>query len=359
MNCLNCCVLPAGEQDARGRSHEIDVMLKRDIQSNKRLLRIMLTGTCECGISAFLRLVRLNNKEEFSHNELLEFREAIYENVIQGMQVLIQERTMFGTPWQNPANEVNEILVRSVEICGMHIEPCTFQHYVSAIVTLWKDFGIQETYKRRSEFQLCESVQYFINNIHRIGQLNYLPSSLDILYAHKSTKSIEDHYFVLEDMSFMISDVGDLFFRKPKLSHYFNDITFLLFIASSIEFDHIRIEDDCTNSLVESLIMFETTVNNKHFFNTSIILFLNKSDLLEEKVRNGDIRKDFPEFQGDPHRLENVQAFLVQCFRQRLIHSQMLFHHFTTTVNKQNIWFVFHDVKATIMQLNLKRTILI
>lgn len=54
--------------------------------------------------------------------------------------------------------------------------------------------------------------------------------------------------------------------------------------------------------------IFETIVNNKLFLNVSIILFLNKTDLLVEKIRTVDIRKNFPEYRGDPRRLEDVQV---------------------------------------------------
>lgn len=67
-------------------------------------------------------------------------------------------------------------------------------------------------------------------------------------------------------------------------------------------------EDRRTNRLVESMNIFEAIVNNKLFLNVSIILFLNKTDLLVEKIRTADISKNFPEFRGDPRRLEDVQV---------------------------------------------------
>lgn len=70
----------------------------------------------------------------------------------------------------------------------------------------------------------------------------------------------------------------------------------------------VLMEDRQTNRLVESMNIFETIVNNKLFLNVSIILFLNKTDLLVEKIRTVDIRKNFPEFRGDPRRLEDVQV---------------------------------------------------
>ena len=70
----------------------------------------------------------------------------------------------------------------------------------------------------------------------------------------------------------------------------------------------VLMEDRRTNRLVESMNIFETIVNNKLFLHVSIILFLNKTDLLVDKIRTADIRKTFPEFRGDPRRLEDVQV---------------------------------------------------
>lgn len=50
-----------------------------------------------------------------------------------------------------------------------------------------------------------------------------------------------------------------------------------------------------------------------------------------------------------------LQAFLVQSFsRKRRNRGKPLFHHFTTAVDTENIRFVFHAVKDTILQENLK-----
>ena len=50
---------------------------------------------------------------------------------------------------------------------------------------------------------------------------------------------------------------------------------------------------------MESRSVFEAIVNNKAFVNVSIILFMNKSDLLKEKVPKSDIRQYFADFTGD------------------------------------------------------------
>lgn len=347
----------AQEREARRRSREIDAMLARERRAVRRLVKILLLGAGESGKSTFLKQMRIINGQEFDKKALLDFRDTIYENILKGMRVLVDARDKLGISWQSCENEKQGMLVMSWEgrVGGSGVEPSEFQLYVMALSALWADTGIQEAYTRRSEFQLSESVKYFLDNLDRIGQLNYIPSKQDILFARKATKGIVEHDFVIKKIPFKMVDVGGQRSQRQKWFQCFDGITSILFMVSSSEYDQVLMEDRRTNRLVESMNIFETIVNNKLFLNVSIILFLNKTDLLVEKIRTVDIRKNFPEFRGDPRRLEDVQAFLVQSFsRKRRNRGKPLFHHFTTAIDTENIRFVFHAVKDTILQENLK-----
>ncbi|KAE8300405.1 Guanine nucleotide-binding protein subunit alpha-12 [Larimichthys crocea] len=347
----------AQEREARRRSREIDAMLARERRAVRRLVKILLLGAGESGKSTFLKQMRIINGQEFDKKALLDFRDTIYENILKGMRVLVDARDKLGIGWQSCENEKQGMLVMSWEgrVGGSGVEPSEFQLYVMALSALWADTGIQEAYTRRSEFQLSESVKYFLDNLDRIGQLNYIPSKQDILFARKATKGIVEHDFVIKKIPFKMVDVGGQRSQRQKWFQCFDGITSILFMVSSSEYDQVLMEDRRTNRLVESMNIFETIVNNKLFLNVSIILFLNKTDLLVEKIRTVDIRKNFPEFRGDPRRLEDVQAFLVQSFsRKRRNRGKPLFHHFTTAIDTENIRFVFHAVKDTILQENLK-----
>ncbi|KAL6110954.1 gna12 [Pungitius sinensis] len=347
----------AKEREARRRSREIDAMLARERRAVRRLVKILLLGAGESGKSTFLKQMRIINGQEFDKKALLDFRDTIYENILKGMRVLVDARDKLGIGWQSCGNEKQGMLVMSWEgrVGGSGVEPSEFQLYVMALGALWADAGVQEAYARRSEFQLSESVKYFLDNLDRIGQLNFIPSKQDILFARKATKAIVEHDFVIKKIPFKMVDVGGQRSQRKTWFQCFDGITSILFMVSSSEYDQVLMEDRRTNRLVESMNIFETIVNNKLFLNVSIILFLNKTDLLVEKIRTVDIRKNFPEFRGEPRRLEDVQAFLVQSFsRKRRNRGKPLFHHFTTAVDTENIRFVFHAVKDTILQENLK-----
>ncbi|KAJ4944004.1 hypothetical protein JOQ06_012554 [Pogonophryne albipinna] len=334
----------AQEREARRRSREIDAMLARERRAVRRLVKILLLGAGESGKSTFLKQMRIINGQEFDKKALLDFRDTIYENILKGMRVLVDARDKLGIGWQSCENEKQGMLVMSWEgrVGGSGVESSEFQLYVMALNALWTDTGIQEAYARRSEFQLSESVKYFLDNLDRIGQMKYIPSKQDILFARKATKGIVEHDFIIKKIPFKMVDVGGQRSQRQKWFQCFDGITSILFMVSSSEYD-------------QSMNIFETIVNNKLFLNVSIILFLNKTDLLVEKIRKVDIRKHFPDYRGDTQRLEDVQAFLVQSFsRKRRNRGKPLFHHFTTAIDTENIRFVFHAVKDTILQENLK-----
>ena len=149
-------------------------------------------------------------------------------------------------------------------------------------------------------------------------------------------------------------DVGGQRSQRQKWYQCFEGVTSILFLTASSEFDQVLFEDRQTNRLVESCNIFETIVNNRAFLNVSIILFLNKTDLLQQKVQRVDFQQFFPQFAGNNRSLNDVQKFQLELFdSRRRERTRPLFHHFTTAVDTENIRFVFQAVKDTILRKNL------
>ena len=94
-------------------------------------------------------------------------------------------------------------------------------------------------------------------------------------------------------------------------------------------------EDTRVNRLEESRNIFDTIVNHRTFADVSMILFLNKQDLLEDKVtrKKIDISTYFEEFQdteeikkyvsdkfsGNPMDLTDVRNFILYLFSYFLL----------------------------------------
>ncbi|XP_013881032.1 guanine nucleotide-binding protein subunit alpha-13b [Austrofundulus limnaeus] len=364
--CFPNCVLTNGEVEQLRKSKEIDKCINRDKFYVKRLVKILLLGAGESGKSTFLKQMRIIHGQDFDQKAKEEFKATIFSNVIKGIRVLVDAREKLHIPWGDPINQKHgdKLMAFDTRSAMAHghgmVETKIFQHYLPSIRALWADQGIQNAYDRRREFQLGESVKYFLDNLGKLGQSDYLPSQQDILLARKPTKGIHEYDFEIKNVPFKMVDVGGQRSERRRWFECFDSVTSILFLVSSSEYDQVLMEDRQTNRLSESLNIFETIVNNRVFSNVSIILFLNKTDLLEEKVKQVSIKDYFPEFSGDPTCLSDVQFFLVECFRKKRREQQLkpLYHHFTTAINTENIRLVFRDVKDTILHDNLKQLML-
>ncbi|XP_062388707.1 guanine nucleotide-binding protein subunit alpha-13b [Sardina pilchardus] len=363
--CFPNCLLTSSEAEQLRKSKEIDKCLSRDKTYVKRLVKILLLGAGESGKSTFLKQMRIIHGQDFDERAKEEFRATIYSNVIKGIRVLVDAREKLHIPWGDSSNQTHGDTMmafdtRSTLVAQGLVDTKVFMQHLPSICALWADSGIQNAYDRRREFQLGESVKYFLDNLEKLGMPDYLPTQQDILLARKPTKGIHEYDFDIKNVPFKMVDVGGQRSERRRWFECFDSVTSILFLVSSSEYDQVLMEDRQTNRLTESLSIFETIVNNRVFSNVSIILFLNKTDLLEEKVKTVSIKDYFAEYTGDAHSLADVQKFLVECFRSKRRDQQQkpLYHHFTTAINTENIRLVFRDVKDTILHDNLKQLML-
>ena len=59
--------------------------------------------------------------------------------------------------------------------------------------------------------------------------------------------------------------------------------------------------------------MFASVVNNIHFKLKPFIVFFNKRDLFEEKIKKKNIRSAFPDYEGD-NSFEDTKEFIITKF---------------------------------------------
>jgi hypothetical protein len=81
------------------------------------------------------------------------------------------------------------------------------------------------------------------------------------------------------------------------------EINILLNSSSLPGFDLVLAEDEEMNRMIESMKLFDSICNSKWFVETSIILFLNKKDLFEEKIKRSPLTICFPEYTGEHDEL--------------------------------------------------------
>jgi guanine nucleotide-binding protein G(i) subunit alpha len=73
----------------------------------------------------------------------------------------------------------------------------------------------------------------------------------------------------------------------------------IIYVFIVLGYDLVLAEDEEMNRMIESMKLFDSICNSKWFVETSIILFLNKKDLFEEKITKSPLTICFPEYTGN------------------------------------------------------------
>ncbi|XP_075454865.1 guanine nucleotide-binding protein subunit alpha-14 isoform X2 [Ascaphus truei] len=280
------------------------------------------------------------------------FTKLVYQNIFTAMQSMIKAMDTLRIQYSSEQNMDNALTVREVEVDKVsHLE----RKHVEAIKMLWQDAGIQECYDRRREYQLSDSAKYYLTDIDRVSVHAYVPTQQDVLRVRVPTTGIIEYPFDLENIIFRMVDVGGQRSERRKWIHCFENVTSIIFLVALSEYDQVLAECDNENRMEESKALFRTIITYPWFQNSSVILFLNKKDLLEEKIMFSHLIDYFPEYTGQKYDTKAAREFILKLYQdQNPDKEKVIYSHFTCATDTENIRFVFAAVKDTILQLNLR-----
>uniref|UniRef100_A0AAZ3P1B3 Guanine nucleotide-binding protein subunit alpha n=2 Tax=Oncorhynchus TaxID=8016 RepID=A0AAZ3P1B3_ONCTS len=311
-----------------------------------------MSGTGESGKSTFIKQMRIIHGTGYSEEDKRGFTKLVYQNIFTAMQSMIRAMETLMIPYKYEHNKGNANVVQEVDVEKVY----TFENpYINAIKCLWNDPGIQEAYDRRREYQLSDSTKYYMNALDRIAETSYLPTQQDVLRVRVPTTGIIEYPFDLQSVIFRMVDVGGQRSERRKWIHCFENVTSIMFLVALSEYDQVLVESDNENRMEESKALFRTIITYPWFQNSSVILFLNKKDLLEEKINYSHLVDYFPEYDGPQRDAQAGREFILKMFVDLNPDSdKIIYSHFTCATDTENIRFVFAAVKDTILQLNLK-----
>uniref|UniRef100_A0A3P8TYI6 Guanine nucleotide-binding protein subunit alpha n=1 Tax=Amphiprion percula TaxID=161767 RepID=A0A3P8TYI6_AMPPE len=347
-----CCV--SAEEAERLRIHrEIEKQLRRDKRESHRELKLLLLGTGESGKSTFIKQMRIIHGSGYSDSDRKGFTRLVFQNIITAIQALIQAMMTLQIDYMDDNNIHHAEKLTQVDTTQVYtLEPWQ----VDAIKRVWNDHGVQQCYDRRREFQLSDSTKYYLSDLDRITAIEYIPTLQDILRVRVPTTGIIEYPFDLSKVIFRMVDVGGQRSERKKWIHCFENVTSIIFLAALSEYDQVLYESENDNRLNESLALFKTILSYPWFQESSTILFLNKTDLLEEKITQSHLATYFPAYNGPQRDAEAAKTFILKMYVER--HGgrhKPLYSHYTRATDTENIRVVFRAVRDTLFRDNLEK----
>ncbi|KAL9653390.1 hypothetical protein ABK040_002026 [Willaertia magna] len=292
------------------------------LQENK----IVLLGTLQSGKSTLFKLFAHLKRVHYSPEELEGFKGVIYSNIVLSLFKLIEEIK------NKNSNVSEEKLFLNYEQIKKFINLADHGEMLLATEKFWdKDFSemVLKIYNEPSLQKLLIAdnhqnfdlnIEYFMKNFNRIqDQSNYLPVFKDCLNARVKTTGIVELHFQENDKAYNVTDVGGMRNERRKWIHIMDNINMIIFTIPLNDFYMKCYEDDSTNRLKESLLLFDEIFNSNRFIDIRKIVLFTKVDLFIEKIKQGTfINKYFDGFKGDKYNPEHVFEFILNLFRSKV-----------------------------------------
>ncbi|KAH9418024.1 Guanine nucleotide-binding protein G(k) subunit alpha, partial [Dermatophagoides pteronyssinus] len=348
------CTLSSLDKDALARSKAIDKTIRADRDRQSREVKLLLLGAGESGKSTILKQLKIIHENGYDKEECYKYRRVIHANAIQSLSAILDAMNFLKINFGNA--ESYQLVAQYFDYPqSNHMAPIITMELAVIMKKLWLDPGVQSCFHRAREYQLNDSAYYYLNSLDRICQQDYCPTQQDVLRTRVKTTGIVEISFRFKGLFFRIFDVGGQRSERKKWIHCFEDVTAVVFCVALSGYDLLLAEDDEVNRMHESLRLFDSICNNKWFFDTSMILFLNKKDLFGQKIKTSPLNICFPEYTGR-NTYDEAAAYIQMKFESlnRNPDTKDIYTHFTCATDTNNIQFVFDAVTDVILKNNLR-----
>jgi len=324
-------------------SKAIEKQIKHDQSSSSGLLKLLLLGAGESGKSTFAKQLKILHLGGFTDAEKTHFKEVIYENVNYSLKSLLEAAQSKGIVLTAENQAYADGFLSGG---GVHVDEANGKK----IKSIYEDPAFAQAFDLSNTFHLLDSAQYFLSSIERLTAPGYVPSLDDLLRCRAKTTGIQELSLVQGKHKFVIIDVGGQRSERKKWVHCFEEVTAIIFFVALSEYDLYLYEDDSTNRMHESLKLFDEICNSKWFEKIPIILFLNKKDLFEQKIKNKNITVAFVDYTGGQN-FEETSAYIQKQF-ESLNESQekQVYSFITCATDTENIKHIFTSVKTIILE---------
>ena len=376
---MNTCCVSEHLQQQKIINKQIDAELRKELRDGSHEIKILLIGTAGSGKTTLMKQMKILYGSGYSTEEKQTYTQHVYMNILETMKVLCGAMLSLGVEYGDPVCERHAETILQSD----HSDLERFMElYSAAMRKLWTDPGIQNIWSRRSEFCVSHSASYFLSEIDRLCAPNFLPSESDILQVDIPTEGVEEMQFSVDNYTKVrMVDIGASLLRGgiEKWIHQFHDYHPFFFTgindcvpsvlnsepseetshdelpvhSSTFEWFHQAV---FASALDESTSLYRKIVTY-WFPHETMVLLLNKRDLLDDRLDIGACLPEFPGVTEGEDEAAMMREFMRELFvpTRRDSIDNIYYYHLSAT-ETECVRLVFRAVMDLFNRLNLLRT---
>ena len=324
-------------------------------KDNLSKVKLLLLGTGDSGKTTLRKQMRNLYGEGFSDSARKQLAPVVMGNLYEGTLEVIKAVESNG---ETIADTEAVARIRAIgSATSSHLE----QPEATDLISVMKDPAFIGCVKRSREYQLQDCWKSFskqlVESYPKWGGPGWSPSTEDCVAVRVRTSGIVEEQFVIEGVTFNVFDVGGQRAERRKWIHSFDNVTAVIFVTAISEYDQVLFEDRNKNRLEEALELFEEICNSRWFLTVSMMLFLNKKDLFEEKFMEKKVPLNISgKFPTAPEKFELKPAIdwiTGEFLKRKKIQEKQVFTHVTCATDPGNVRTVFDICRNIILKKSL------
>jgi len=346
MSCFNKEKQTKENKQNKLRSREIDAAIKQD--KHKSIFKLLLLGTGDSGKSTFAKQMQILHTEGFTPEKIQTNIPFLRMNCLDTMKILVAACAN----WSLVFSDEEKGLVEKVSTAD-NLTP----EAAKAITVLWNSKAVKDALQQRHRMQLpsgASVTEYYMENAERFADPDFIPSIPDVLRVKLRTIAINEISFRVNGTDFVMVDVGGQRSERKKWLTCFHDVAAVIYLVALNEYDMLMEEDDVTNRMEESLKLFQKLSGSQWIRESAMILFLNKYDLFQERIKQRPLNlcfNDYDEYAKKfPQKteLENSCDYIKEQFT-KVFNGTRLYFFITCALDTTNCEKVFLAVRDAIL----------
>jgi len=262
----------------------------------------LILGISGSGKSTFTKQMKLIH-QGFNKDEIDLYKDILRQNIMVGMQELVKQAEKLEIRVSSENRKHGRYFLQMV----------VFESNLDAKISkkvkaLWADPAIQQTWNLAPSFQMqMSNLEYLMINIDRIADVAYEPTKDDILQARQRTTGQQSTTFsdVKNRFSWELIDVGGQKPERVKWEGLIQEggLNAIIYFAGLDEFNMQSSEEKGKTKMQISMEVFAEVLHSVSKHQLCLLLFLNKEDLFEKKIKDEtsfqDFKKYFPDYKGE------------------------------------------------------------
>jgi len=284
----------------------------------------------------------------FSEEEKMNYKDIILTNTLLGMQELLKQAGKLDLV-VSADNQKRARLLLGMNVLDEQWSGETGQK----LRTLWQDPAIQQAWQQTEGLSVV--------HLDRYTAEGFVPTNDDMLRARQRTTGGVDTIFEIDKTEWKIIDCGG---QKPERAKWQilltdNPVKAVIFFLALNEYNIASGEEQGKTKMQIAMDCFREVVASEQTKSMSIILFLNKKDLLEKKFQTDfkEFQDVFPKYTGGSE-IQPATEFIGNQFRSIMQDGgrtqEELCVHVTCALDTEAMDSVFQTVRETLFTNNMK-----